>query len=109
MDGSTVKISYWADLAGPSAGIKNNPKKLCSHVIPGGINQFLLKIQEFVSLAFQNKKVINFLLVAYLMRHIEGCLWLEPMVGAHWPHQIYTDQLTLSAPARTNSISGLKS
>ena len=32
-NGSTVKISCWADLARPSAGIKNSPKNLCSHVI----------------------------------------------------------------------------
>ena len=32
-NGSTVEISSWADLARPSAGIKNSPKNLCSHVI----------------------------------------------------------------------------
>ena len=32
-NGSTVEISCWADLARPSAGIKNSLKNLCSHVI----------------------------------------------------------------------------
>ena len=32
-NGSTVEISCWADLARLSAGIKNNPKNFCSHVI----------------------------------------------------------------------------
>ena len=32
-NGSTVKISCWAVLAQLSAGIKNSPKNLCSHVI----------------------------------------------------------------------------
>ena len=32
-NGSTVEISCWADLAQPSAGIKNSPKNLCSHII----------------------------------------------------------------------------
>ena len=32
-NGSTVEISCWANLARPSAGIKNSPNNLCSHVI----------------------------------------------------------------------------
>ena len=32
-NGSTIKISYWADLARPTAGIKNSPKNLCRQVI----------------------------------------------------------------------------
>ena len=59
-NGSTVEISFWADLDRQSAGIKNSPKNLCSHVIfivffkleleiagGDGINQFLLKIRAF--------------------------------------------------------------
>ena len=59
-NGSTVEISCWAELARSSAGIKNRPKNLCSHVIfivffkfyieiagGDGINQFLLKIRGF--------------------------------------------------------------
>ena len=60
MAGSTVEISCWVDLARSSAGMKNGPKNLCSHVIfivffkfcieiagGDGINQFLLKIRAF--------------------------------------------------------------
>ena len=61
-NGNTFEISCWADLAQPSAGIKNSPKNLCGHVIfivffklqieiaggdGDGTNQFILKIQAF--------------------------------------------------------------
>ena len=57
--GSRNGSTDWADLAQPSAGIKNSPKNLCSHVIfivffiqieivgGDGINQFVLKIRAF--------------------------------------------------------------
>ena len=56
-NGSTLEISCWADLAWPSAGIKNSPKNLSflllsldfkyELLVVNGINQFSLKIRAF--------------------------------------------------------------